>query len=140
MVDLPWLARLLLRLEAASPPDDPLMGIDGLSWQRLFTEAQEELGLPKILGRQALYVLRHSGASADAWLNRRAVGEIQKRGRWQSVLSTCRHEKGGRLAERFGRCSDQIQKFSRKCVTQLERVLGQRCAPLPGPWTMPFSR
>ena len=133
VVDERWLVDLLTMLKQRHRPTDPLLPIGGLEWQKLFGDAQEKLGIVKVLGKQTLYVLRHSGASADAWLRRRSLEEIQRRGRWRAASSTRRYEKGGRISERFNRCSVPIQRYAVKCGALLGRVLSQQCKPLSPP-------
>ena len=82
-----------------------------------------------MLGLRTLYVLRHSGASSDAWEERRDLSAIQRRGRWRAASSVRRYEKGGRLAEQLARCSAQMQQFAAMSMARLPLVLDQRCVP-----------
>ena len=47
------------------------------------------------------HILRHSGASNDAFHKRRTLLEIQKRGRWQAKKSVARYEKHALLLKRW---------------------------------------
>ena len=47
------------------------------------------------------HILRHSGASNDAFHKRRLLQEIQKRGRWQAKKSVTRYEKHALLLKRW---------------------------------------
>ncbi len=91
------------------------------------------MGVEAVLGRQTLYVLRHSGASVDTWLRRRTQDELQRRGRWKSSVSIRRYEKGGRLVERLHRFPAATMAFAESSMTKLGKVLQGRCAPLRPP-------
>ena len=47
------------------------------------------------------HILRHSGASNDAFHKRRLLPEIQKSGRWQAKKSVARYEKHALLLKRW---------------------------------------
>ena len=104
---------------------------------QLFHKAQTLLRLPNDLGVQQLYVLRHSGASAD-WINqKRTRMGIKDRGRWASDASLRRYQKGGRVAEQFGRCSQRLQEYAMRCRTLLPLVLRGQARPLKPPFPAP---
>ena len=134
IIDLKWLSRLLCRMRReVSNFDLPVMDLPARVVQQVFEQAQEALDLKRALGRQTLYVLRHSGATADAWLRRRLMDEIQKRGRWKHSASTRRYEKSGRVAERRSACSATTLSFSLRSETKLAAVLEKRCRRLRPP-------
>ena len=133
IVDEPWIVRALALRKRLHVDDDPICPVSGRLLQQAFDQAQERLGLVQALGRQTLYVFRHSGASADAWRGRRTQTELQRRGRWKAAASARRYEKGGRVAERLARCSAPTVAFAEKCMTALEGVLCERRSPLRPP-------
>ena len=134
IIDLKWLSRLLCRMRReVSNFDLPVMDLPARVVQQVFEQAQEALDLKRALGRQTLYVLRHSGATADAWLRRRLMDEIQKRGRWKHSASTRRYEKSGRVAERRSACSATTLSYSLRSETKLAAVLEKQCRPLRPP-------
>ena len=61
----------------------------------MFSDAADRLKVDKMLGHPVLYVLRHSGASANAWSKHRDLTAIQSRGRWKSANTVRRYAKGG---------------------------------------------
>ena len=67
-----------------------------------YAEAVQQLGLSKF-GPPVLYQLRHGGASHEVASGRRDLPPRMKRGRWSTLMSVRRYEKGGRLAELLGR-------------------------------------
>lgn len=75
------------------------------------------------------HVLRHSGASNDAYHNRRPLNEIQKRGRWQARSSVSRYEKHSLLLAQWRQCAvgrkQVINNRSEAFPAQLLRTLRQ---------------
>ena len=99
IIDLPWLAILLERLKRLRPANETVAGCPASELRRLILRAFDLLLLHQEFGQQNLYVIRHSGVSAD-WLRaRRTRRSIQDRGRWRAATSMRRYEKGGRAAE-----------------------------------------
>ena len=47
------------------------------------------------------HILRHAGASNDAFRKRRSLADIQKRGRWEAKKSVSRYEKHALLLKRW---------------------------------------
>ena len=133
MVELPWLVKALTLLKARRDPHALLVPVTGLALARLFQDAQELLGLPRILGRQTLYVLRHSGASADMWARRRSLAAIQHRGRWEAPSSVRRYEKGGRVPERLSRCGASLLQFADLSASRIGSVLCGASLPCKPP-------
>ena len=48
-----------------------------------------------------LHSLRHGGPSTDVAMGARSLGEVMKRGRWQSMRSVARYARGGRVGEQL---------------------------------------
>ena len=78
---------------------------DPVDFWALFSVAVVRLKIDKTLSHQVLYVLRHSGASADAWSKHQAFAASQIRGRWKSANGARRYAKGGRVAHQLSLCS-----------------------------------
>ena len=112
---------------------EALLVRDPLRFAHLFMECVALLGIAKTLGPQSLYVLRHSGASADWLAGRRSRQALKDRGRWRSDASIRRYEKGGRAAEQLSRCSEDLRRYAHQCVLLLPKVLGGSLRPLPPP-------
>ena len=89
-----------------------------------FESALSLLGVDNVLGPQVPYVLRHTGAAADAWTQRRSVKAIQARGRYA---------KGGRIAHQMSLFSDRLQTYALQCVEKLPLVLAGQLPPLRPP-------
>ena len=132
-VDLGFLAELLNAQRLLHRAGEPFLEGNTRKLQALLDEAQCLMGVEAVLGRQTLYVLRHSGASVDTWLRRRTQDELQRRGRWKSSVSIRRYEKGGRLVERLHRFPAATMAFAESSMTKLGKVLQGRCAPLRPP-------
>ena len=98
-----------------------------------FESALSLLGVDNVLGPQVPYVLRHTGAAADAWTQRRSVEAIQARGRWKSATSVRRYAKGGRIAHQMSLFSDQLQTYALECIEKLPLVLAGQLPPLRPP-------
>ena len=73
VIDLPWLINVLDRVRKSRDGDSPLVPVAPRAMAALFDEALVVLGIPEVLGRETMYVLRHSGPSADAWHERRSI-------------------------------------------------------------------
>ncbi len=133
IIDEPWLVRVVQHMLSRRGPNQPVMPLQPRDPAAVFYQAQELLGLVATLGKQTLYVLRHSGASADAWQSRRTLEQIQVRGRWKSSASVRRYQKGGRVAERLAKCGDHVIKYAAQSEKHLEAVLCERLTPLRPP-------
>jgi hypothetical protein len=92
MVDLPpfkeftkWLPKLI----AGRDPMAPLFDFTAGMWGQMVTRVLANLQIDR---KFVLYLLRHSGASNDAFHKRRTIQEIKRRGRWLSDRSVRRYE------------------------------------------------
>ncbi|CAJ1460170.1 unnamed protein product [Effrenium voratum] len=87
-----------------------------------FLESQQEsLGLQK-LGLHA-YRFRHGGALHDYVNKFRQLASVQQRGRWKSMNSTRRYQKGGRLAQVFQALPGDVQQRCVDAANRLQRTL-----------------
>ena len=133
VVDDPQLVKALTRLKAVRPPNALLIGCLPEQFWLLFQEAIVFLKIDKVLGHQVPYVLRHTGASADAWAKRRDLPTIQSRGRWKGPNSVRRYAKGGRVAHQLSLCSAQMVQYGERSVRLLELVFTRQREPLRPP-------
>ena len=136
VIDEPWMLEALAHCFPAHVARglEPVIGVRPERFLQLFHKAQAALRLHQNLGPQQLYVVRHSGASADWIGQRRQRQAIKDRGRWSSDSSLRRYQKGGRVAEQFARCSAAVQKFSMQCLKSLPLVLQGRVRPSRPPF------
>lgn len=72
-------------------------------------QSWQELNLSP-LGEPHLYRLRHGGASHEAGSHLRTIGEVQVRGRWQTMKSVKNYEKGGRITQLFAALAEDSSK------------------------------
>ena len=110
-----------------------LVPVSAKELSRFWEQAARALDLERSLGMPHLYVLRHSGASADMMLKRRSLAEIKSRGRWRSDSSVRRYEKGGRSLERLAALSVPTRAYVLKCAQRVWAVLALRSLPLSLP-------
>ena len=68
--------KVLVFYEKTRAPNAGLVPMTATVLQSIFDEAQLLLTLPISLGRQTLYMLRHSGASDDGWMSACAAGGL----------------------------------------------------------------
>ena len=134
-------AGIVSAIRAMKParPRGPVVAHPQQMWEK-FEEACKLLGVNRDLGAQVPYVVRHSGAAADAWNGLRTLDAIQARGRWKSATSVRRYAKGGRIAHQMSSCSVPLQRFALKCVSLLEAVFLGRSLPVRPPeiqWSDP---
>ena len=77
---------------------------------RLLTQASRAVGVTQLA--PVLHSLRHGGPSTDLAMKSRSVTEAQKRGRWRTLRSVARYERGGRVSE-------QLQRLPRHVLASL---------------------
>ncbi len=65
------------------------------------------------------YLLRHTGASADALHRRRDLSEIKTRGRWTSDVTVRRYEKRARIQSQFAKLPQPLQVWVSGCLGNL---------------------
>ena len=100
----PWLGRVLLNLERASPY------LIDLTYEELGTAWRKTLERIGLAQRHAvLCQLRHSGPSHDRLLRLRSLLEVKQRGRWASDKTLNRYEAHGRISQEFFNLPQQIQ-------------------------------
>jgi hypothetical protein len=83
--------------------ENPLGSADDYAWSFSYHDLLQELNVTcSRLGiRLVPYQARHSGASCDRLYRERDQLEVMKRGRWATMASVMRYEKGGLLSKSF---------------------------------------
>ncbi|CAK9028293.1 unnamed protein product, partial [Durusdinium trenchii] len=123
----PWLGRVLLNLERASPY------LIDLTYEELGTAWRKTLERIGLAQRHAvLYQLRHSGPSHDRLLRLRSLLEVKQRGRWASDKTLNRYEAHGRISQEFFNLPQQIQNRAIAAERRLQ-VEGPRLFGLSSP-------
>ena len=80
-----------------------------------------------------LYQLRHGGASHELATGRREITALAKRGRWGSLASVRRYERGGRLTELASRLTPAQVDLAELCQSHIGAILCGTCRPVsPG--------
>ena len=88
----------------------------------------------RALGVDAVpYQARHSGASEDRARGRRRQDEVQKRGRWSSIRSVMRYEKGGLLQQSALQLSSELRVYLQACEARLGEIILGTTADIPVP-------
>ena len=70
-----------------------------------------------------LYQLRHGGGSHELATGRRELTALAKRGRWASIASLRRYEKGGRLTELVSRLTPAQAAAASDCQSRIGEIL-----------------
>eukprot|EP00973_Karenia_brevis_P003981 548411-Karenia_brevis.AAC.1 len=103
----------------------------------LFSETQEDLlkhfksALQTLVQKGvSLYVLRHTGPSADWLAQRPSRQEIKKRGRWIADSSVQRYEKGAKTMMLAHKICGPLQTHLNHCEKILPQVMSGHVAPL----------
>ena len=128
--ELAWLAPVLQEL-CRGPADESLFGLDYPTYVKAFRRAVTALGAP---GDKVLpYCTRHSGASIDRARRTRTQVEVAKRGRWASLKSTARYEKGASLTASWSLLTPALRTWCEACEKALEGIIihGQLVGPPP---------
>ena len=126
-LDLPYQAMYgqatfrLMRL-AQRKADDKIFSIAVEDVHNFLKEASVKLQLQS-LGELHPYRLRHGGASHDCNSKLRDVAGVQLRGRWKTLASVRRYQKGGRLSQLFKGLPKEIRKAAREAVAKLPDTL-----------------
>ena len=71
------------------------------------------------------HVLRHSGASHDAYHKVRGFSEIQSRGRWQCSKSVERYKKPGRMLLQHSKVPNNVWRDARAARTKIVLLLSK---------------
>ena len=104
------LAPLLGRLVHGRHPDEPFVQMPRDQVLRLVAQAARAVGCRN--SPQCLHSLRHGGPSTDLAVKARLLEEAQKCGRWRTLRSVARYERGERVAE-------QLQRLPRHVLASL---------------------
>ena len=79
------------------------------------------------------YCFRHGGPSHDVSTGLRSLTAVLKRGRWSSIDSVKRYEKGGRIHRALADAAPETQRFVAASLAQLGQVLLGSRQPLRAP-------
>ena len=128
-VEFRWCELMLASLKQRRQDRVKVFNFTHAAWAREFGLACQRAGLGS-LGPVVLYQLRHGGATHELVTKAREPVGLQKRGRWRTVASLRRYEKGGRLAE-------QISRMQPPQLARAEKLIPQIGAILCGTWKPP---
>jgi len=120
------------RAHGTAQPADVTSRIFSISyrqWSAQYAEAAQQLMLESF-GSSAhplpvLYQLRHGGASHELATGRREITALAKRGRWASIASLRRYEKGGRLTEILSRLTPAQVALAEDCQSRIGEFLSE---------------
>ncbi|CAE7946497.1 unnamed protein product [Symbiodinium sp. KB8] len=107
---------------AAKDPEEKIFKFGLEEANQALEDAAATVGLQK-LGALHLYRLRHGGASHDFVHKLRDLGSIQLRGRWKSMASVRRYQKGARLAQLFNSLDSDVQSACLDAAKKLPSIL-----------------
>ena len=116
----PWM-KFIYKVLASGDPAEKIFPWKYPFLARTFGAAARSIQVPIVP-----YQARHSGASIDASRRLRPLLEVQKRGRWQTMKSVTRYEKGGRLAETWKTLTAAQKRHFEVCENNLERIILHR--------------
>lgn len=91
---------------------------------KFLDEATDKLQLERIAPVHP-YRFRHGGASHDYSSKNRDLMGIMQRGRWKSMSSVKRYQKGARLTQVFAALPEQVQRASIQAADNLSTILQQ---------------
>jgi hypothetical protein len=114
----------------AQPADltSRIFSITYRQWSAQYAEAARQLMLENCGSSGAhplpvLYQLRHGGASHELATGRREITALAKRGRWASIASLRRYEKGGRVTELLSRLTPAQAALAVDCQSRIGEIL-----------------
>ena len=119
-----FLSDVFETIKELGPPSSKVWGFDDPDMAESFKSATEALGLAPFVP----YQLWHSGPSWDRLHARRSQTAVMKRGRWRSLASLARYEKGGMVTKQFEKLPAKLKEYLEACARHIRQViLGQRC-------------
>ena len=121
-VETKFLGEVFAVIKEQGPPKSRIWDFDCPEMAESFEAASEALGLVPFVP----YQLRHSGPSWDRLHARRSQASVMKRGRWKSLASLARYEKGGMVTKQFEKLPDKLKAHLRMCATEIEGVVRGR--------------
>ena len=132
LLDQPYLPELsiaLLRVARQRP-------LKSLLFPWKYTELAARLRLRVLsagLDPAVITSFRHGGPSHDVSTGLRSLTSVLKRGRWSSIDSVKRYEKGGRIHRALADAAPEAQRFAAASFAQLGQVLIGSPQPLRSP-------
>ncbi|CAE7214061.1 unnamed protein product [Symbiodinium sp. CCMP2456] len=125
--DRAWLTEAM-QLYMAKTTDELFPSLTLAKYEKWMKQAAPKLGYKSACVMP--HILRHAGASNDAFHRRRPLAEIQKRGRWESRKSVTRYEKHALLLKRWEQADSKrgntIRARSQTLPRRLLAVLRKR--------------
>ena len=122
-VETKFLGEVFEKMKEQGPPASRLWDFDYPDMAESFKAAAQALGLEPFVP----YQLRHSGPSWDRLHSRRSQAAVMKRGRWRSLASLARYEKGGMVTKQYEKLPQKLRDHLEMCATHIESVvLGRR--------------
>ena len=122
-VETKFLGEVFAATKEQGPPKSRIWDFDYPEMAESFKAASEALGLTPFVP----YQLRHSGPSWDRLHSRRSQMSVMKRGRWKSLSSLARYEKGGMVTKQFEKLPLKLKTHLKLCAAEIENVvLGRR--------------
>ena len=118
------LAPLLGRLVHGRQPDDPLVQMPCQKVLQLVQRAAKAVGVGQL--SPVLHSLRHGGPSTDLAMRAWPLEEAQRRGRWRTLRSVARYERGGRVAEQLQRLRPAVLASLLAAERNLWTILASR--------------
>ena len=118
--ELRWLEPVLRELKKGSG-DELLFPAGYPQYVKAFRKAVAELGAPA--DKVVPYCTRHSGASIDRARRTRTQEEVTRRGRWGSLKSTARYEKGAALTASWALLTPGLKTWCEACERHLEGTI-----------------
>jgi hypothetical protein len=113
----PFMPEVLRFLQSRKSGRCLLFGLTYAQWRAAFVASFLPLALEEF-GSPVLHQLRHGGASHEMMTGARDILGVQKRGRWGSVRSLRRYEKGGRVGQ-------LLSKLPKETLDEAEELAGR---------------
>ena len=118
-----FLGEVFAAIKKQGPPKSRVWIFEYPELAKSFKESAVAMGLDPFVP----YQLRHSGPSWDRLHARRSQNAVMKRGRWKSLASLARYEKGGMVTKQYQRLPRKLQDHLELCAVHIgDVVLGRR--------------
>jgi hypothetical protein len=122
-VETAWMGHIFAAIQEAGPKSELVFNFTYPELVDKFHASVARLGLPAFVP----YQLRHSGPSWDKLHARRGQVAIMRRGRWRSLASLARYEKGGMVTKEYAKLAAPLRAHLEECGRNIRAVmLGER--------------
>ena len=118
----PFMTEVLRFLHLRKSGTGLLFRLTYAQWRTAFVASFLPLALEE-LGSPVLHQLRHGGASHEMMTGARDIVGVQKRGRWGSVRSLRRYEKGGRVGQLLGKLRKESLEMAEELAGRIGKIL-----------------